>query len=146
MGSFILLFNLWNHTMLCSSFCSFCCSTLWSCVCITAWNCFFILIAVYYSIVLTFHKVLIYCHGDGHFLFGTIISATILHILEHRELSVGICIPVVSVFTQELKCWVRMCVFSKIPFQRGYTIQFTFPPAIYENSNFTPSLTLLFFI
>lgn len=74
------------------------------------------------------------------------ISAAILHILEHIELLVGICIPSVSVFTQELKRWVRMCVFSKMPFQRCYTIQFTFPPAIYENSNFTPSLTFFFFI
>lgn len=61
MGSFILLFSLWNRTMLCSSFCSFCCSTSWPRVPIAACNCFFVLIALYYSIVLTFHKVFIYC-------------------------------------------------------------------------------------
>lgn len=146
MGSFILLFSLWNHTGLCSSFCSFCCSALWPRVHIVACNCFFILIALYYSIVLTFHKAFISCQVMVISCLGLVLVllfCTFLNIQNFWWASVFLWLKWVE-FTQELKCWVRMCVFSKMPFQRSYTIQFTFPPAIYENSNFTPSLTFFF--
>ena len=86
------------------------------CVRIVAYSCsFFILIALYYSIVLTFQNVLIHCHSDSSFHFGAIINSAILHILEHIEFWWASVLIWSVCALNELKCWV----FSKVAFQKS---------------------------
>lgn len=79
--------------------------------------------------MLIFHNGLTNCNSDGSFQLGAIMNPAVMNILEHIFAWAAVLIW----FERTLRS--GNAVFTKM------IVQFTFPPAVYENFSCTTSLT-----